>query len=122
MSSATTNKDACLQRSPLAEQLDTIRTLCETYGVAKLEVFGSFCTPAFERERSDIDFLVEYLPEQDLGPWLREHQALEDALQHLLQIDVDLVFSDALRNRWFRQEAAQTRTTIYETQYASEVA
>jgi len=120
--SSTTNRGTCLQRPPLAEQLDAIRVLCTQYGVAKLEVFGSFCTPEFERERSDIDFLVDYLPEQDLGPWLREHQALEDALQHLLQIDVDLVFSDALRNHWFRQEAARTRTTIYEAQYASEVA
>lgn len=121
MSSAT-DRETCLQKPTLADQLDAIRTLCQEYGVAKLEVFGSFCTPAFERERSDIDFLVEYLPEQDLGPWIREHQALEDALQHLLEIDVDLIFSDALRNHWFRQEADRTRTTIYETRYASEVA
>ena len=120
--SSTTDRDRCLQQSSLVEQLDAIRLLCQPYGVAKLEVFGSFCTPEFERERSDIDFLVDYLPTKDPGPWLREHQALEDALQHFLQIDVDLVFSDALRNHWFRQEAAKTRTTIYEAQYASEVA
>lgn len=47
MSSAT-DRDTCLQKSPLVEQLDAIRSLCQKYGVAKLEVFGSFCTPAFE--------------------------------------------------------------------------
>jgi predicted nucleotidyltransferase len=90
--------------------------------VAKLEVFGSFCTPEFARELSDINFLVEYLPGQDLGPWMCEHQAFEEARQRLLQTDVDLVFAYALRNHWFRQEAARTRTIIHETQYASDVA
>lgn len=122
MSSVTSDQNTCLQKPPLSKHMDAIRALCETYGVAKLEVFGSFCTPAFERERSDIDFLVEYLPGQDLGPWIREHQAFEDALQHLLQTDVDLVFAYALRNHWFRHEAARTRTIIYETEHASEVA
>lgn len=116
------NRDTCLNRSPLAEHLEAIRALCRDHGVARLDVFGSFCTSGFDTVRSDIDFLVEFLPDYDLGPWLRNLYALQDALGNLLGFQVDLVLSDALRNPWFRQEAEQTRTTIYDATPISEVA
>ena len=34
--------------------------LCRRYGVRRLELFGSAATGAFEPERSDLDFLVEF--------------------------------------------------------------
>lgn len=46
---------------PIIEQnLTAIRALAREYGVARLEVFDSVCTPEFDPERSDVDFLVEY--------------------------------------------------------------
>jgi predicted nucleotidyltransferase len=42
----------------IADNLDAIHTLAREYGVARLEVFGSVTTGAFDSERSDIDFLV----------------------------------------------------------------
>lgn len=116
------HRDNCLNTSPLAEHLETIRALCRQHGVARLDVFGSICTADFNAERSDIDFLVEYPPGHDLGPWLRDLYVLQEALRALLGHDIDLVLSDALRNRWFRQEADKTRMTIYDASPSSEVA
>ena len=40
--------------------LAEIPDLCRRYGVARLEVFGSAVTDAFDLARSDIDFLIEF--------------------------------------------------------------
>ncbi len=78
--------------NPLIDQhLDAIRALAREYGVARLELFGSAATDAFDATRSDIDFLVTYPPGYDYGPWLSRLQALEAALATLLDRDVDLV-------------------------------
>ncbi len=116
------DRDTCLNTPLLNAHLEAIRALCRQHGVARLDVFGSICTPEFDAECSDIDFLVEYPPDLDLGPWLRDLYTLQDALHALLGRDIDLVLSDALRHPWFRQEAARTRTTIYDATPISEVA
>ena len=54
----------------VAEHLDEIRALCREFGVIRLEVFGSAVTPRYDPATSDIDFLVEYPPDHDLGPWM----------------------------------------------------
>jgi predicted nucleotidyltransferase len=99
-----------------------IAALCREYGVARLEVFGSAATEAFDPDRSDIDFLVTYPPGYDFGPWLARFQDLEDALASLLGQEVDLVMPSALKNRWFAREAAKTRTVIYDASTIPEVA
>ncbi len=43
----------------LASQLPSIAALCERFGVAQLELFGSATGPDFKPEASDFDFLVE---------------------------------------------------------------
>jgi len=97
----------------IEDNLHAIRALAKEYGVARLEVFGSVCTPEWNPERSDVDFLVEYPPEYDYGPWVSRHFALEEALAELLDRDVDLVMISALKRDRFRREADKTRTSIY---------
>lgn len=106
--------------NPLIEHhREAILALCRTYGVARLELFGSAMTSAFDPEHSDINFIVEYPPDYDFGPWLKRFQELEEALAGLLGRDVDLVMTSALRNRWFNREAAKTRTVIYDASTAA---
>jgi uncharacterized protein len=100
---------------PIIEQnLTAIRTLARDYGVTRLEVFGSVCTPEFDPNRSDIDFLVEYPDDYDFGPWLGRLQDFQQALADLLGYKVDLVMTSALRNKWFRRLANETRTVLYD--------
>jgi predicted nucleotidyltransferase len=119
----TTSRQAtCLDNSVIAEHLEAIRALCREYGVARLEVFGSVCTPLFDPERSDVDFLVAYPPDYDYGPWLSKHLFLEERLSHLLGRKVDLVMIDAAQNMWFQREADKTRTVVFDGSKVAEVA
>jgi len=106
----------------IEEHLAAIWVLCREYGVARLELFGSAGTDAFDAGRSDVDFLVEYPAGYDFGPWLGRLQDLEAALAVLLGRDVDLVTTSALRNKWFRREAEKTRRVIYDAANIAEVA
>lgn len=52
----------------VAEHADEIAELCRRYQVRKLDLFGSAATDQFDPETSDVDFLVTYQPDADLGP------------------------------------------------------
>ncbi|MBA2289603.1 MAG: nucleotidyltransferase domain-containing protein [Chloroflexia bacterium] len=109
--------------NPLIERhRETIHDLCRTYGVARLELFGSAATDSFDPDRSDVDFIVEYPSNYDFGPWLARFQKLEESLAAVLGRDVDLVMTSALHNRWFNREAAKTRMVIYDASKNSEIA
>jgi len=48
--------------SPIQDHKEKIAELCRNYGVRRLEVFGSATRVTdFDPERSDADFLVEFL-------------------------------------------------------------
>ena len=108
---------------PLIEQhLDAIRALCREYGVARLELFGSAATDDFDPTTSDVDFLVEYPPDYDFGPWLGRFHELQRSLNDLLGHRVDLVDVWALRNPWFTREAAKTRQVVYDASDVAQIA
>ena len=96
------------------DKLGAIRELCRRYRVERLELFGSAATEEFDADLSDIDFLITYLPETDLGPWLRDYFGLKDNLRHLLGRPVDLVEAGAPKNPSFVKEMGKTRTVVYE--------
>ena len=96
----------------IADNLAAIRALARQFGVARLEVFGSICTPEWDPERSDVDSLVAYLPDYDSGSWHGSLFELQRSLASVLGRDVELVDVWALRNRWFQREAARTRRPL----------
>ncbi|HEY7030615.1 MAG TPA: nucleotidyltransferase domain-containing protein [Thermomicrobiales bacterium] len=97
----------------VADRLDEIAALCREFGVVRLDVFGSAATGAFDPERSDIDFLVEYAPETDLGPWLGRHFELRERLASLLGRPVDLVMAGATRNPYMLRSIEASRRMLY---------
>mgnify|MGYP001600995542 CR=1 FL=1 len=90
-----------------------LQDLCRRYGVRRLELFGSAATDAFDPARSDLDFMVEFLPGQGLGPWLRHYFEFQAELVRLFGRPVDLVLAAAVRNRYFQREVERTRTVLY---------
>ena len=99
---------------PLIERhLEAIRDLCREFDVVRLEVFGSAATGDFDPDRSDVDFLVEYAPETDLGPWMKRYFDLKERLEHLLGRPVDLVMVGALRNPYFIRSVNESRRVLY---------
>ncbi len=98
----------------LVEQnLEAIRELCREFGVLRLELFGSAATGEFDPERSDLDFLVEYPPGYDFGPWLSRHFELEKRLSALLGRPVDLIMATGLRNPYMIQSINASRRLLY---------
>lgn len=98
----------------LSERHRELGALCERYGVKRLEVFGSAATDAdFDPSRSDVDMIVEFRPDQEMGPWLSNYFAFRDALSELLGYSVDLVMSSAMKNPYFVREVNRTRKLLY---------
>jgi len=107
--------------SLIERNLEAIVSLGREFGVARLELFGSAATDAFDPDRSDVDFIVASPPGYDFGPWLARFQVLEASLTAVLGREVNLVMTSALANRWFAREAARTRTVIYDALQIPEV-
>jgi len=95
------------------EHLEAIRALCREYGVARLEVFGSAETDRFDPATSDVDFIVDYAPETDLGPWMGRFFELKERLEELLGRPADLVMAGGMRNPRFIKAANETRRLLY---------
>lgn len=79
-----------------SQQLDAI---CRKYGVTRLSLFGSTLRGT-DRPDSDIDLLVEFLPEQQIGYF--ELAEMEIELSELLKRKVDLR-TPAELSRYFRE-------------------
>lgn len=86
--------------------------ICRRYGVKTLEVFGSAAEGTWDPERSDLDFLVEFLPVGE-GRIAPDYFGLLHALEDLFHRKIDLVMDRAIRNPYFRQGVNQSRRTIY---------
>lgn len=96
---------------PLEDYRDAVANLCKSHGVRKLELFGSALRADFDVERSDADFVVEFLPGrgQGFGNFLQ----FKDALEGVLARPVDLIELHAVDNRRLRQHIERTKTLFY---------
>lgn len=99
----------------IVEKREEIDRLCVKYSVKSLEVFGTAAGGDFDHESSDIDFLVEFLPGVDLGPWLAHYFDFKDELEGLLGYGVDLVMSNSpsLKNPYFLSEVNRSKKILY---------
>ena len=99
--------------SALAGLREAVRPVCEKHPVARLEVFGSRADGTAHPD-SDVDLLVEFLPEAN--PGLFELGALQDALEQQLGCRVDLLSRRAVeksRNPFRRQAILARPVPLY---------
>lgn len=90
---------------------DAIAALCTEHGVRRLVVFGSAFTGDFDPDRSDVDFLVEFL--DDLEHRFDAYFDLKDALAQLVGRPVDLVTGRALDNPYFAASVQRSSEELY---------
>lgn len=90
---------------------DAIRRACKRHGVERLRIFGSALTDRFDPERSDVDFLVDFLPGRDdlLGDYLD----LKSELERILGRKVDLVVARSVKNPFFKASAFKSAQDVY---------
>ena len=79
---------------PVGVDENKLAEICQRYGVRELSLFGSAARGEV-RPDSDIDLLVEFLPEAE--PGLLDHAGLMLDLSELLGRKVDLVSKNALK-------------------------
>ena len=96
----------------IEENKQQIDEICRKYKVSNLEVFGSASTGQFDENRSDIDFLVEFLPDV-VNERFDNFFALLDDLKKLFNRPVDLVEPGGLKNPYLIRRINQTRRRIY---------
>ncbi|MFO0965959.1 MAG: nucleotidyltransferase domain-containing protein [Gemmataceae bacterium] len=89
-----------------------VESLCRRYGVRSLEVFGSAAVESFDPLRSDLDFLVDFLPLAPGQPFAFYFGLLED-LRSLFRRRVDLVVKGAIKDRAFQESVDRSRQVIY---------
>jgi len=95
------------------EHLEELDRLCTKYRVRQLELFGSALTgQGFDPEKSDLDFLVEFLPLQP-GEHADAYFGLLEAFQDMFGRHIDLVEIKAVKNPYFLESINKNRKEIY---------
>jgi hypothetical protein len=97
--------------SVLDAHLAEIPELCRRYGVSRLELFGSAASGAFDPQRSDLDFLVEF--GADSAGLFDRYFGLKQSLEALYGRRVDLVTTGSLRNPYFLESVNKSRQLLY---------
>lgn len=96
---------------PFDQSLNDLTELCETFGVERLELFGSAATQEFG-EGSDVDFIVKFA---DRSPgYADRYLDFAEALEELLDREVDLVTERSIQNPFFRRSVEASRQVIYD--------
>lgn len=98
--------------SVLESKRQSIVDACTRFGVIRLEVFGSALRDDFRSGSSDIDLLVEFKP-LDPHELVDAYFNLLDELRAILGGEVDLVMSDAVKNRYIAAEIERTKQVLY---------
>ncbi|MGO0604485.1 nucleotidyltransferase family protein [Brevibacterium linens] len=88
-----------------------VARLCREYGVERLRIFGSAVAGNFDPESSDVDFIVDFLP--DRANLFQDYFGLLEGLTELLERKVDLVVGRTMRNPYFRESALSSARDVY---------
>ena len=103
----------------IASRLGDVRALCEKYRVKRLTLFGSAVKGTFDPVSSDVDFVVEFLPDAARGGFNGAYFQLLGDLKDLFEREVDLVERASIENPYFLQVLALTERPIYDSARAA---
>ena len=106
------NPDELLMNAVLEEKRNEIMALCRRHKVARLELFGSATSGAFEPSRSELDFLVSFeiqTPEEHADSSFGLFANLED----LFERRIDLAETKSIENPYSLRVISSSRTLIY---------
>ena len=95
----------------LSDRRQAIAELCRRFGVQRLDIFGSALRDDFRPGKSDIDFLVEFAPMDGYAKAVADFDLL-DELRELLGVEVDLVMTGAVKNRYIARDIERTRQLL----------
>ncbi len=92
--------------------LPAIAELCRRFGVRRLDLFGSAATGRFDPARSDLDFLVEFEPD-NASNYADAYFGLLEQLEALFGRSVDLLTLPSLKNPYLRKQVLEERRMLF---------
>jgi predicted nucleotidyltransferase len=95
----------------ITEKINELKTLCRTYNVKVMYVFGSACTNRFN-DRSDIDFLISF-DNLSIEQYTDNYFELYYHLQSLFGRKIDLLTDKSLSNPYFIESIEASKQLIY---------
>jgi uncharacterized protein len=98
--------------STISERTSDVAKLCQRYGVARLDVFGSAVRPDFDASRSDIDFVVkfhEYAKEDAFNNYF----GLREGLEEIFHRPIDLLTTEQIRNPYLAASIEASKQPVY---------
>jgi len=96
---------------PLEINHTQIAELCRKYNVHQLYLFGSYAKGNFT-EQSDVDFLVHF-GKVDLYHYFDNYLELKESLEQLLNVPVDLLEAQTVKNPFLLHTINQSKQLIY---------
>ena len=95
----------------IADNIDNIRKLCDTYRVKALYVFGSAASENMNND-SDIDFLISFqnIPAEEYSD---NYFSMHYALEGFFGRKIDLLTENSLSNPYFIQPVDKTKILLY---------
>jgi hypothetical protein len=97
-----------------------LQALCRTYGVERLDLFGSATSEAFDAASSDLDVIVRFA---DTSPgYADRYLDFAEALEELFEREVDLVTERSISNPYFRKSVDATREVVYDRRRGERIA
>ena len=96
----------------ITDNLEAIRSFCREYGVRRLDIYGSAASGGFDRDASDVNFVVD-LGDYVSGTAFRYLDLIAD-LEDLLGRDVHMVTEASFDDPLLNDIIASQRETVYE--------
>lgn len=99
------------------QNITEINAICSTHNVEQLYVFGSVTTKDFN-EQSDIDILIQFNSKINPAQYFNNYMDFKEALEALLNREIDLVEDQAVKNPIFRKILDRDKILVYERKSA----
>ena len=101
-----------MRPSEVFEQKRTfVREAVMRYRTTNPRIFGSVLSTTFDADKSDVDFLVDFLPGR--GGLFHDYFELKEDLERIVGRGVDLVDAGAVRNPYFARSAFGSAEDLY---------
>ena len=99
---------------PIEIQIDKIAQFCIKWRIKEFALFGSILRSDFDKNKSDIDVLITFLPGQN---WAWEIVTMKEELEIIFNRPVDLLTKKAIensKNPYRKKEILESYEVIYE--------
>ncbi|MDR3329177.1 MAG: nucleotidyltransferase domain-containing protein [Prevotellaceae bacterium] len=95
----------------ITDRVGALKSLCKTYNIKNMYVFGSVCTDRFS-DQSDIDFLISF-NNVSAVQYADNYFDLHYKLQGLFGRKIDLLTDKSLSNPYFVRNVDASKQLIY---------